>query len=136
MATSYIIVSIGGGILFAIMDAAINANPLAQKLYQVYKPIAKTSLNPILGMVIDLVFGFIMAGIFWLLYPGLPGGAGVLKGLSFGGMMWFFRILMQAASQWMMFRVPGRTLVYTVFAGLGEMLVLGALYGLTLRPAM
>jgi ethanolamine ammonia-lyase large subunit len=33
-----IIVSIASGILFGVMDGLINANPLAQRLYEVYKP--------------------------------------------------------------------------------------------------
>ncbi len=43
---------------------------------------------------------------------------------------------MYAASQWVMFRVPGAALLYTLATGLGEMLVLGVLCGLTLRPAL
>ena len=60
----YIIVSVVSGILFGVMDGLINANPLAQKLYKVYKPIAKTSMNVPAGIVIDLVYGFVMARIF------------------------------------------------------------------------
>jgi len=45
----YIIVSIVSGILFGILDGVINANPLAQRLYEVYKPIAKTTINPLAG---------------------------------------------------------------------------------------
>jgi hypothetical protein len=39
------------------------------------------------------------------------------------------------ASQWMMYKVPTKALIYTLLAGLGEMLILGILYGLTLHPA-
>jgi hypothetical protein len=135
MLLRYIIVSIISGILFGILDALINANPIAQRLYQVYKPIAKTTLNPILGILIDLVYGFAMAAIFILLSDSLPGSVGLLKGISFALMAWFFRVVMSAASQWMMYTVPGRILLYTLAAGLGEMLVLGIMYGLTLLPA-
>ena len=135
MAT-YIIVSLISGILFGVMDGVINANPLAQKLLKVYKPIAKMSLNPIIGIVIDIVFGFVMAGVFLLLYNSLPGVSGLIKGLSLAIMVWFFRVVMSVASQWMMFTVPGRTLMYTLLTGLGEMLILGVLYGLTLKPVM
>lgn len=131
---AYIIVSIVGGILFGIMDAVINANPLARKLLEVYKPIAKTSLNVPLGIVIDLVYGFIMAGIFLLLYNTLPGETALVKGISFTILAWFFRVVMSVASNWMMYRVPGKALVYTLFTGLGEMLVLGILFGLFLEP--
>jgi len=80
----YIIVSVVGGILFGILDGAINANALAQRLYEVYKPIARTS------------------------------HAGCV--------------------QWIMFNVPSGALLYSLVAGLGEMLILGVLYGMTLRP--
>jgi hypothetical protein len=131
----YILVSIVGGILFGILDAVINANPLAQRLFEVYKPIAKTSINPLAGMVIDLVYGFVMAGVFLLLYKSLPGGTGLVKGVSLAGLMWFFRVVMYTASQWVMFNVPVEALLYSLVTGLGEMLVLGVLYGLTLKPA-
>ena len=134
MAT-YVVVSLASGVLFGILDGLINANPLAQRLYAVYKPIARTSLNPMAGIVIDLAYGFILAAIFMLLYPSLPGEAGLVKGLSFAVLAWFFRVVMSAASNWTMFTVPARTIAYSLLAGLGEMLVLGILYGLALQPA-
>ena len=132
---TYIIVSILSGILFGIMDGLINANPIANNLYKVYKELAKTSINFVAGMIIDLAYGFILAAIFLLLYPSLPGEAGVLKGISFAVMVWFFRVVMSVASQWMMYKVPVKALLYTLLAGLGEMLILGILYGLALVPA-
>ncbi len=129
----YLVVSIVSGILFGVLDGLINANPVAQQLYQVYQPIARTSIDPVAGSLIDLAYGFVMAGVFLLLYPSLPGGTGLAKGLSFAGLVWFFRVVMHVASQWMMFAVPGATLLYALAAGLGEMLVLGVLYGATLR---
>jgi len=131
----YIIVSVVSGILFGILDGVINANPLAQRLYEVYKPIARTSINPLAGIVIDLISGFVMAGVFLLLYKSLPGETGLVKGVSFAFLVWFFRVVMHAASQWVMFNVPVETLLYSLVAGLGEMLILGVLYGLTLKPA-
>ena len=131
----YIIVSVVSGILFGVLDGVINANPLAQRLYAVYQPIARTSINPFAGIVIDLIYGFVMAGLFLLLYQSLPGETGWVKGLSFGVLAWFFRVVMYAASQWMMLDIPVETALYTLVAGLGEMLILGLLYGLTLKPA-
>lgn len=133
--TSYIIVSVISGILFGILDGLINANPIASKLFQVYKPIAKTSVNFVAGMIIDLAYGFILAALFQLVYPSLPGKVGLVKGVSFALMVWFFRVVMSVASQWMMFQVPLKALLYTLLAGLGEMLILGILYGLALQPA-
>ena len=132
----YIIVSVVSGILFGVLDGVINANPLAQRLYEVYKPIARTSINPLAGILIDLVYGFVMAGVFLLLYESLPGGTGLVKGVSFALLAWFFRVVMYAASQWVMFNVPVETLLYSLVSGLGEMLILGVLYGLTLKPAI
>ena len=131
----YISVSIVSGILFGIVDGVINANPLAQRLYEVYKPIAKASVNAPAGIAIDMVYGFIMAGMFLLLYKSLPGRTGIVKGISFALLAWFFRVVMYTASQWMMFNVPAEALLYSLVAGLVEMIILGVLYGLTLKPA-
>ncbi len=131
---TYIIVGFISGILFGIMDAFINGNKSAQKLFEVFKPMARTSLNMVAGIIIDVVYGFVMAGLFILLYNALPGSAGILKGLCFAGIAWFFRVVMQAASQWMMYTIPVKTLVYTLLTGLAEMLVLGVFYGLTIKP--
>ena len=133
--TSYIIVSVISGILFGILDGLINANPIANKLYEVYQPIAKTSVNFMAGVIIDLAYGFILAALFLLVYPSLPGEVWLVKGVSFALMLWFLRVVMSVASQWMMFKVPLKALLYTLLAGLGEMLILGILYGLALQPA-
>jgi hypothetical protein len=134
--SGYILIGVISGILFGLLDGVINANPLAQRLYEVYRPIAKTSLNPLAGIVIDLVYGFVMAGVFLLLYNSLPGEIGLIKGISCAVMVWFFRVVMYVASQWVMYTVPVKTLLYSLVAGLGEMLILGVLYGLTLKPGI
>jgi hypothetical protein len=41
---------------------------------------------------------------------------------------------MYTASQWVMFNVPIEALLYSLVTGLGEMLILGVLYGMTLKP--
>jgi hypothetical protein len=135
MIITYIVVSIVGGILFGILDGVINANPVAIRLFEVYKPIAKTSVNFVAGLIVDLAYGFILAALFLLLYGSLPGEAGLVKGVSFALIVWFLRVVMSVASQWMMFKVPVKALLYTLLAGLGEMLILGILYGLFLHPA-
>ena len=130
----YVVISIVTGLLFGVMDGLINANPLAQRMYKVFEPIARKSINIVAGFTIDLVFGFFMAGIFLLVSRSLPGEA-LAKGLVFGILMWFLRVVMQVASQWMMFTVPVSALLYTLAAGLVEMLILGMIYGLTLKPS-
>jgi len=130
----YIIVSLVGGILFGVMDGVINANPLAQKLYEVYRPIVRPSLNVVAGSLIDLAYGFILAAIFLIIYEGLPGHSGILKGVSYAVLIWFFRVVMYAASTWIMYTVPAKTIGYSLIAGLIEMFVLGILFGITLKP--
>ncbi len=133
---NYIIVSIIAGLLFGILDGLINANPLAQNLYSFNQPIAKKSINMPAGLVIDLLYGFIMAAIFILLYSSLPGVSGLLKGLSYGVLIWFFRVVMYAATQWMTLQIPAAALVYMLLTGLAEMLILGMFYGLLLGSAV
>jgi hypothetical protein len=130
----YISVSIICGILFGFMDAFINANPIGKKLNEAFRPVARTSMNIATGVIIDLVYGFALAIIFVILFDSLPGDAGLLKGISFAILAWFFRVVMSTASNWMMFKIPGKTLLYNLFAGLVEMLILGLICGAWLRP--
>ncbi|MEW5815527.1 MAG: DUF6789 family protein [Spirochaetota bacterium] len=130
----YFIVSIANGILFGILDGVINANPYAQKIFEVYKPIAKTSINAPTGIIIDIVYGLIMGFIFLILYKALPGNTGFFKGIVFALIIWFFRVLMSVVTTWMMFKVPTTTLLYTAVTGLIEMLIIGIVYGILLKP--
>ena len=132
--TTYLIVSVVAGILFAVLDGFINGNPAARRLLAVYQPIARTSLNLVAGILIDLAYGFILAGLFLLLYASLPGESGWLKGVSFAAIVWIFRVVMSAAAEWLMYKIPVRTLLYRLVTGLAELLVLGILLGLFLRP--
>ncbi len=133
MMLRFMLAGLVSGILFGVMDGAIAGNPLAQKLFLVYRPISKQSINIVAGFIIDLIFGFIIAGIFLLLYKSLPGRSWLLKGASFALIIWFFRVVMYVAAQWMMFRIPFPALLYSLGTGLLEMLILGLLYGLLLR---
>ena len=134
MVIRYLLVSVLSGLLFGVMDGVINANPLAKRLFEVYQPIARSNLNIQAGIFIDLLYGFALAGLFLLLNKSLP-GSGLLKGISFGLIVWVLRVVMGAASQWMVFNIPLATFGYSLLTGLAEMLVLGLLYGLTLKPA-
>ncbi len=129
----FIITAILTGLLFGILDGLINGNPYATKLMECYKPIAKQSINIPAGLIIDLVYGFAISGLFLLLFPVLPTEFGIIKGIIFGVVMWFFRVLMNVISSWMMFNIPIKTLGYLLLAGLIEMILLGILNGLMLR---
>jgi hypothetical protein len=77
----YLIVSIGSGILFGVLDGVIHANPLARRLFAAYEPIARTSINVPAGVIIDLGYGFALAGMFLLLYPRVSWDATALRGV-------------------------------------------------------
>lgn len=130
---NFIVISTIGGFLFGIMDGIINANPLAVKLFSVFKPIQKSKINVTAGIIIDIVYGFAMAGIFILLFNSLPGSTQFLKGISYAILIWFFRVVMYVVTQWMIYKVPLKALFYTLVTGLIEMLVLGIFYSLLLN---
>ena len=125
--------SVVTGVLFGAMDALIHANPYARRLNAVYAPVAKADVNAVAGSLIDLVYGVVIAFVFVQLAPALPGATGLAKGLALGVGMWFFRVVMSAATTWMTYRVPPALLVYQVLTGLAEMLALGAVVGLLVR---
>jgi len=131
----YTLVGVASGLLFGIMDALINVNPIAERLYEFNLPIRRTSVDVIAGVAIDLAYGFILMAAFLVLYRSLPGRVGLVKGVSFALLVWFLRVVMSAASQWIIFNMPVTALLYAVLTGLGEMLVLGILYGATVRPS-
>ena len=127
--TRYIVVSALCGFLFAILDGLIHANPFAQGLYVFYRPIARASVNAPAGMVIDLVYGFVITGAFLILFNSLPGNSGPVRGASFAVFLWFLRVVMGVAGAWMTLNIPMKVHVYELLAGFGEMLAIGLLLG-------
>jgi len=126
-----LIVGVAVGFAFATLDGVLNANPIAQGLYAAYKPVLRQSVNAPLGIVLDLVFGIIMAVLLVWLAPVLPGGR-VMKGAAFGILAWFFRVAMGVAAQLVMFRIPPIALLYSLATGAFEMVALGMLCSLAL----
>lgn len=124
----FILKSLLIGIIFGFLDGLIHANPIAENLYDIYEPISRDSINVIAGIIIDIVYGFILCGVFLLLHKSLP-GVGFVKGLGYGVLMWIFRVMMYAITQWMMFAIPLETILYMILAGLFEMLIIGGLIG-------
>ncbi len=132
MAT-YLLVGLASGVLFIVLDGLLNANPIAQRLNAPYRPIARDRLMLVPAIVIDLLLGLVMAAIFLYLYGSFPGSPVAGAAISFGLLAWFFRVLMNALSQWVMFNVPVKTHLYAVAAGLLEMLALGFFYAWAFR---
>jgi len=129
----FVVVSWACGILYWILDGVINWNPYALKLYQAHKSNVKMAFSISKSFFIYLIYGFVMAGIFLLLYKSLPGKIGIVKGMSFALIAWFFRGFMSIMTQWMMFNTPFKTMGYVAITGLLEALILGILLGLTLK---
>ncbi len=126
------VVGLAVGLLFAILDGLIHANPLAQRLYSVYQPIARKSVNVPLGLAFDFVSGLVMAFLYVALTSSLPGGW-FTKGIAFSLIAWFFRVAMGSFSQVVMFQVPTSAVLYGLFTGLAEMLALGVVCSGLLR---
>jgi hypothetical protein len=126
----YVAASIAIGVIFILLDAVVNTNPLAEQAYAVFAPILRPGIDIVPAMAIDLAYGFALSAIFVVLYRALPGGNRLLKGLSFGLLLWFLRVVMSAAGQWVLFAIPETTVTYTLASGLLEMLVLGVLLGM------
>jgi hypothetical protein len=129
----FTLAAVTSGLLFGTLDGLINGNSYAVKLMECYKPIAKENINIPIGVVIDLLYGFIISAIFLIILPALPTDIGVVKGLTYGLGMWFFRVVMGTISNWMMFKVPGKTLFYVLIAGLVEMVIIGIINGLIIK---
>ena len=85
-----------------------------------------------LGLVFELINGFLLALIYAVIHTGLP-GRGWTKGLSYGLIVWALRVLMWAFSTYMMTDLAPATIGITVGTGLIEVLILGiviaAVYG-------
>ena len=132
--TRYIIASVGAGILFVLLDALLNVNPLAQRLHRAYEPLARKTMNPLPAVAIDLAYGFVIAGLYLLLRQALPGAGWPAKAVSFAAMLWVLRVVMATVSHWVMFDVPARSHLYDLAAGLIEMLAIAALCAAVLGP--
>jgi len=81
---------------------------------------------------VDLAYGVILAAVFVVLRPSLPGDTSLLKGASFGLMVWFLRVFMRVAGEWVTTVVPPSTHAYTLLAGLVQVLLVTALIALLL----
>ncbi len=131
-----VVVGLAAGVALLVTDAILNANPLAQRLYAAYGPIARSSVNAVAGSLIDLAYGLILAVLFVTLWASLPGETGLVKGLSFGLMVWFLRVVMRVASDWVTTTVPPSTHAYALVGGLVQILLVTALIAVLLpRPA-
>lgn len=130
-----IVVGLIAGVAFLVLDGLVNANPLAQRLYAAYEPIARPSVNAAAGSAVDLAYGVILVALFLTLRPSIPGRTSIMKGVSFGLMVWFLRVVMRVAGEWVTTTVPPTTHAYTLVAGLVQvLLVTGVIAHLLPQP--
>ena len=74
----YLTASLFVGVTFVILDALLNANPVAQAAYAPLASVARREINVLAGVAIDLVYGFVLCAIFiWIQGP-LPGNSTLL----------------------------------------------------------
>lgn len=122
------------GVAFIILDAALHANPIGSNALAFYKPIARKQFLMPVGIAADVLSGLVMVFFFALLYPSFPTSSGIVKGIVFGLMVSFFRVVMNAAASYAMFQMPTGAFLYTLISGILEMSALGFLSGLLYKP--
>jgi hypothetical protein len=81
------------------------------------------------GLLFELINGFLLALIYAVIHPCLP-GRGWVKGVSYGLIVWALRVVMWAFSTYMMTDLPSATIGITVGTGLIEVLILGVVIAL------
>lgn len=75
------------------------------------------------GLVFELINGFMLALIYAIIYPALP-GKGWQKGISYALIVWGLRVVMWAFSTYMMTDMSPIMIGITVLTGLLEMLII------------
>ncbi|MFZ5941846.1 MAG: hypothetical protein ACOYXB_14850 [Bacteroidota bacterium] len=128
----YVITAVITGLFFGILDGMIYGNPFAKGMLEAYKPISRKSVHFPAGLLTDLLSGFVISYLFIIIMPVLPTGSGVIQGMLYGLILWYFRIFMGVASDWMRFTIPLKTHLYILLTGLIEMILLGITNGLLL----
>jgi hypothetical protein len=130
-----IVAGIAASVLFLVLDAAlgtaggfIGAQVFGLPIEQ--RPGFEAKVK--FGLIFELINGFILAVIYAVIHPSLP-GQGWKKGISYGLLVWGLRVVMGAFSTYMMTDVPPASIAITVVTGLIEVLILGivtaAIYG-------
>jgi hypothetical protein len=85
------------------------------------------------GLVFELINGFMLALVYALIHPSLP-GQGWKKGISYGLIVWGLRVVMWAFSTFMMTDMPPALIAITVITGLIGVLILGIVIAAVYQP--
>jgi hypothetical protein len=123
-AKRFILTGIVASILFLLLDAVFGVvgGIVGEQVFGIPSSAPDESKMG-LGLLFELINGFMLAGIYALIHTSLPGD-GWRKGLSYGLIVWGLRVLMWAFSTYMMTDMAPILISITVFTGLLEILVI------------
>jgi hypothetical protein len=122
-----VVVGIAASVLFLVLDAVlgtagefIGADVFGVPVEQPPGFEAKVRY----GLIFELINGFMLAAIYAVIHPGLP-GRGWKKGISYGFLVWGLRVVMGAFSTYMVTDTHPILIAITVVTGLIEVMILG-----------
>jgi len=120
----FVITGIVASILFLVLDAVFGVlgGVIGQQAFGIPAGAPDESKMG-LGLLFELVNGFMLAAVYAVIYPALP-GKGWVKGLSYGMIVWGLRVLMWAFSTYMMTAMSPALIGITVLTGLVEALII------------
>jgi hypothetical protein len=119
-----IIAGIAASILFLVLDAVFGVlGGMIGELAFGLPPGQPDEAKLVTGLVFELVNGFMLAVIYAIIYPALP-GRGWKKGISYGVIVWGLRVVMWAFSTYMMTDLSPILIGITALTGLLEMLII------------
>jgi hypothetical protein len=129
----FLAAGIVASVLFLVLDAilGITGGLIGQQVFGVpagQPPEAKMMI----GLIFELINGFMLALIYAVIHPGLP-GQGWKKGISYGLIVWGLRVVMWAFSTYMLTDMSPVLITITVVTGLIEVLILGVVIALIYR---
>ncbi len=116
-------------IVLGVVSGFFSVNVFKMPMFVSDSTLWRQEFNPYLSVSLDIIYGIILAGLFNLLYMSIP-GEGIMKGIAFGLIIWFFKTVMAMGSIRVMFNVSDKVLIYWTFCGLLEMLVIGTVLGI------
>jgi hypothetical protein len=126
-AKRFLVAGIVASVLFLVLDAVLGmvGGLIEAQVFGI--PSAQPAgieAKMMIGLVFELVNGFMLATIYAIIHPSLP-GQGWKKGFSYGLIVWGLRVVMWAFSTYMMTDMSPILIAINVTTGLIEVLILG-----------
>ena len=119
-----LLAGIAVSILFLILDGVfgVAGGVIAERVFGVSAG-QPDEAKMMLGLVFELVNGFMLVAIYAVICRGLP-GQGWKKGISYGLIVWGLRVVMWAFSTYMVTDMSPILITITAVTGLVEVLIL------------